>query len=248
MHPLHTYPLPGVREPLCSVSHILGAAAFAVLAVAFIRRGGGDRWRTICLAMMACSSVLLLATSGLYHMCWPGPLREFMVRADVSAVFLLIAGSLTPIYGILFQGAARWVPLLLIWGVTGFGIASRIVSPESSIGPTGVALFLAFGWGNAIVTVVMWRKYGWRFIKPGICAGLSYTFGAIVLMLHAPTVWHGFIGPHELWHAAVLSGMGFHWRFVSTFAGGTPEVLLPVEYAPVVLEFAPSEAFDAQAA
>lgn len=248
MHPLHTYPLPGFREPLCSVSHLMGAAAFAVLALAFIRRGRGDWSRMLCLGIMACTSVLLLLTSALYHMCWPGPVRDLMNRVDVSAVLLLIAGSVTPVYGILFRGLSRWIPLAFIWIVTGFGIASRIVFPQSSIGPEGVALFLVFGWTNAIVTIVIWRRFGWEFIKPGIFAGLSYTFGAIILMLHAPTVWHGVIGPHELWHAAVLSGMGFHWRFVSTFAGGAPAVLRRVKYVPEAPVYVPVEALDVRAA
>lgn len=247
MHPLHTYPLPGFREPLCSVSHLFGAAAFAVLAWAFIRRGRGDWGRTLCLGAMAGSSILLLLTSALYHMCWPGPFRDIMNRVDVSAVFLLIAGSLTPVYGILFRGFARSIPLALIWSVTVLGILSRVFSPQSSIGPEGVALFLAFGWGNIIVTAVIWRRFGWDFIKPGILAGMSFTLGALVLMLHAPTIWHGVIGPHELWHAAVLSGMGFHWRFVSQFAGGAPVVLRLRTYVPEP-EFVNSESFDARAA
>ncbi len=236
MHPLHTIPIPGFREPLCSLSHLFGAAVFIVLAPAFIRRGLEDRGRTAWLSIMACTSILLLLTSSFYHTCWEGPWREFMVRADVSAVFLLIAGSVSPVYAILFRGWARTIPLLLIWIVTVGGIASRILSPHSSIGPLGVGLFLIFGWGNAIATAVIWHRFGWKFIKPGIAAGMSYTFGAVVLMLHAPTLWHGVIGPHELWHFAVLSGMGFHYRFVSSFAAGPPALITRHELSPVLLK------------
>lgn len=227
----------GFREPICSLSHLFGAAIFAVLAREFIRRGRGDRARTACLTGMAGTSVLLLVTSSLYHMCWPGWWREIMIRADVSAVFLLICGSLTPVYAILFEGKARWIPLTLIWGVSAVGILSRIWSLESSIGPLGVGLFLVFGWGNAYATLVMWRRYGWHFIKPGLFAGLSFTFGGLVLMFHAPTLWHGYIGPHELWHAAVLSGMGFHWRFVGQFAAGIPPLATRDVPPPILVEF-----------
>lgn len=237
MHPLHTYPIPGFREPFCSLSHLFGAAVFTVLAYSFIRRARGDTARTACLSCLAFSSILLLTTSSLYHMCWPGPWREFLIRADVSAVFLLIAGSLTPVYAILFKGWSRSIPLALVWIVTVGGIVARFLSPHSSIGPLGVGLFLLFGWGNAIATVVMWRRFGWNFIKTGIASGMSYTLGAVILMLHAPTLWHGIFGPHEIWHAAVLSGMGFHWKFVSKFAAGPPPLIACPELSPNLLKF-----------
>ena len=98
MREIEVFALPGCREPLSSLSHLLGAIVFAVLAFALVRRGRGDRGRTISLVVMAVSTVQLLILSGLYHMFAPGPMREMMVRADVSGVFVLIAGSLTPVH------------------------------------------------------------------------------------------------------------------------------------------------------
>ena len=115
MQPIEVFPLPGCREPLSSFSHLIGAVVFTVLAFTLVRRGRGDRARTISLVVMACSTVQLLILSGLYHMFPPGPMRELMVRADVSGVFLLIAGSLTPVHVILFRGLARSGPLALAW-------------------------------------------------------------------------------------------------------------------------------------
>lgn len=65
-----------------------------------------------------------------------------------------------------------------------------------------------FGWGCGITAYVLWRRFGWDFIQPAIFAGLAYTVGAIVLVSHSPTLVTGVIGPHELWHVAVLSGLG----------------------------------------
>ena len=47
-----------------------------------------------------------------------------------------------------------------------------------------------------------------------LAGGIAYSLGAIVLMLHAPSLIPGVIGPHELWHVAVLIGLGLHWLFV----------------------------------
>ena len=98
----------GCREPFSSISHLLGAGVFAGLAVHLVRRGRGNWLRMTSLTVLAISSVVLLLLSGTYHLFWPGPTREFMLRADVAAVFLLIAGSMTPVHAILFTGLSRW--------------------------------------------------------------------------------------------------------------------------------------------
>ena len=61
-------------------------------------------------------------------------------------------------------------------------------------------------------------------MKPAVLAGASYTLGAIVLLLHGPTLVHGIMGPHELWHLAVLGGLSMHWKFVFQFASGPDPV------------------------
>jgi len=225
MREIEVLPLPCFREPMSSLSHLLGAVVFTALAVVLVRRGRGDWRRTVSLAVMAFSTVQLLVLSGVYHMYWPGPLRQFMVRADVSGVFLLIAGSLTPVQVILFRGVARWVPLALIWIMAVIGIILRMVFFDSVSGGAGIAIFLLFGWGGSITAAVLWQRYGWAFVQSAVLAGLAYTAGAIVLTLHRPTLVAGLVGPHELWHLAVLTGLGLHWRFVFQFASG----LMPVE-------------------
>lgn len=220
MEEIATFPLPGCREPLSSYSHMVGAVVFTVLAAVLIRRGRGDWVRTSSLLVMALSSVLLLILSSTYHLCWPGPMRDLMVRADISAVFLLIAGSMTPIHAILFTGRSRWLPLVIIWTAATGGILLRMIFYESVSGSVGILIFLLFGWGSAITAVVLWRRFGLAFVQPALRAGMAYTVGAIVLLFHFPTVVSGVIGPHELWHIAVLSGLGLHWQFVFQFASG----------------------------
>lgn len=214
------FPLPGCREPLSSLSHMLGAFVFAAMAILLIRRGRGDWVRTSSLAVMAASSVLLLILSSAYHLSWPGPARDFLLRADVAGVFLLIAGSMTPIHAILFSGRSRWLALTLIWTIAIAGILLRMIYHEFVTDAVGVSIFLMCGWGSLVTAIVLWRRYGWEFMKPAVLAGASYTLGAIVLLFHGPTLVTGIIGPHELWHLAVLSGLSMHWRFVYQFASG----------------------------
>ena len=219
------FPLPGCREPLSSLSHMLGAFVFTAMAILLIRRGRGDRVRTTSLAVMAASSVLLLILSSAYHLSWPGPVRDFLLRADVAGIFLLIAGSMTPVHAILFTGRSRWLALVLIWTTALLGILLRMIYHEFVTDAVGVSIFLMCGWGSLVTAIILWRRYGWGFIKPAVFAGASYTLGAIVLLLHGPTLVQGVLGPHELWHFAVLCGLSMHWRFVFQFASGPDSTL-----------------------
>ena len=219
------FPLPGCREPLSSLSHMLGAFVFAAMAILLIRRGRGDWVRTASLVVMAASSVLLLLLSSAYHLSWPGPVRDFLLRADVAGIFLLIAGSMTPVHAILFSGRSRWIALVLIWTTAVLGILLRMIYHELVTDAVGVSIFLLCGWGSLVTAIILWRRYGWGFIKPAVFAGASYTLGAIVLLFHGPTLVHGILGPHELWHFAVLCGLSMHWRFVFQFASGPDSTL-----------------------
>ena len=219
------FPLPGCREPLSSLSHMLGAFVFAAMAILLIRRGLGDWVQTGSLVVMAASSVLLLILSSAYHLTWPGPVRDFLLRADVAGIFLLIAGSMTPVHAILFSGRSRWIALVLIWTTAVLGILLRMIYHEFVTDAVGVSIFLLCGWGSLVTAIILWRRYGWGFIKPAVFAGASYTLGAIVLLLHGPTLVHGVLGPHELWHFAVLCGLSMHWRFVFQFASGPDSTL-----------------------
>lgn len=220
MYRIEALAIPGFREPVNCFSHLGGAAVFAVLAVFLVCRGRGSFSRIASLAVMAFSAVLMLSLSGVYHMLGVGTARESMERIDVAAVFVLIAGTATPIYTTLFTGPARWGHLVLVWCVAAAGITFRMVFYSSIPSGIGTGFFVMLGWGLAVSAIVLWRRYGFRFIRPLVAGGVAYSLGAVVLELHWPILIPGVVGPHEIWHAAVLAGLGLHWLFVSRCASG----------------------------
>jgi channel protein (hemolysin III family) len=233
-----TISLSWTREPFNTISHIIGALIFAALAVQLIRRGRGDRLRTLSLAVLAYASIQTLLISSAYHSLWPGAYRDFMLRADVVGIFILIAGSITPVHVILFTGVERWAPLALAWTIAFGGAILRIVYFDTLPGIVGVAIFLAFGWATAVTAATLWWRFGWRFVRFAVLSGLAYTVGAIVLVQHGPIVVKGVVGPHELWHLAVLTGLAMQWAFVFQFADGVAPrqrgMLIPVNDGPLI--------------
>ena len=75
-------------------------------------------------------------------------------------------------------------------------------------------VYLGLGWVGVISGVALWRRHGFSFMSPLLVGGLAYTIGAIFEYLRRPVLIEGVVGPHELFHVAVVLGIAFHWRFI----------------------------------
>ena len=102
-------PIPGFSEPFSSLSHLLAAGMFAALGLYLLYRNGGNRGRILGLSVFVFSCVFLLSMSGVFHLLQPGGAgRDVLQRLDHAAIFVLIAGTFTPLHMMLFQGWRRW--------------------------------------------------------------------------------------------------------------------------------------------
>ncbi len=209
------YSLPGFYEPFSVFSHLGGALAFVFLGGCLLRRAGGDRFRQAVLLIYVGSCVVLFATSGVYHMmAAKTPARAVMARLDHDAIFVLIAGTFTPVHGILFRGWGRWVPLILIWVGAFAGIALKTLYFEQMAGWPGLSLYLFLGWLGALSGTSIASQCGFRFVTPLLWGGIAYSVGAILEYYHWPVLVPGVVQPHELFHIAVLIGAFFHFSFI----------------------------------
>jgi channel protein (hemolysin III family) len=211
--------MPALDEALSSVSHLGGAAVFSWLGVSLALRGRGDLWRTVSLITFALSCVLLLSISGIYHMASPtGAGREILQQLDHAAIFVLIAGTFTPVHAILFRGRWRWGMLAGVWALAIAGLTLKTLYFDSIPEWIGLALYLAFGWFGVFSCVALVRRFGFRFVRPALWGALAYTLGALIDFLRWPTLVPQIVGPHELFHLGVLAGIFFHWKFICSFA------------------------------
>ena len=211
----------GFSDPVSSISHLGGAVVFAFLAATLLRRGGGDRARMISLSVFAFSCVLLLGLSGVYHLLSPDTAgRAVLKRLDHAAIFVLIAGSFTPVHTILFRGVLRWGTLAAIWGAATAGVIFKTVYFDVMPEWLGLTMYLGLGWLGVISAAALARLYGWRRIRLVLWGALAYTAGALAEFLRWPVPLPGIVGPHEIFHLAVLAGIGCHWAFILGIASG----------------------------
>ncbi len=218
--------LPGFHEPFSAISHLFGAVLFLWLGALLLQRGRGDTSRLIFLGVYVGSCVILLSMSGVYHqMVRGGTAHRVIERLDHGAIFLLIAGTFTPAHGILFRGLLRWLPLVLIWGAAIAGIALKTVFFSDLDEWVGLSFYLIMGWCGAASGYLLYRRFGFRFVRPLLLGGLAYSVGAVAEYFGYPVLIAGVVHGHETFHLAVLMGVLFHWYFIWTFATG--EVRLP---------------------
>lgn len=206
----------GLTDPAGSLTHLIGAVVFLILGIRLVRSSLWSRPRWISLAVFASSAVLLLLASGLFHaMPSDTPIRALFQRIDHSAIFILIAGTFTPIHVILFKGVLRWGVLVPVWIGACVGILLKVMYFESTPEWLGVTIYLVMGWAGVIAMYKAWRMFNLRFVSPLILGGLAYTVGALCELTGEPTLIEGVIRSHEVFHLAVLVGLGSMWGFIT---------------------------------
>jgi channel protein (hemolysin III family) len=214
----------GFSDPVSSLTHLTGAVVFAILSFVLLRRGRGDLGRMLSLGVFAFSCVLLLSLSGVYHLLSPGTAgREVLKRLDHAAIFGLIAGTFTPVHAILFQGGWRWGMLLGIWSAAIAGLTLKTLSFATMPEWVGLLMYLGLGWMGVISAVAVARRHGHVVILPVLWGALAYTAGAVAEFLRWPQLLPGIVGPHEIFHLAVLAGIAWHWAFIMSIASGEPK-------------------------
>jgi channel protein (hemolysin III family) len=218
--------IPGFSEPFSSLSHLIGAAVFLVLGVLLVRKGVEARRRSgagvggvLSLAVFSVSAVLLLCMSGVFHLATlHSGAREVLKRLDHAAIFVLIAGTFTPVHTILFRGPWRWGMLAFIWMVAALGVTLKSIYFANLPQTAGLVLYVAMGWVGLLSMIMFWLRHGPEKLWPLVAGGLVYTAGAVVEWAEPADLVPGVIRAHEVFHVAVLIGLGLHWRFMWSIA------------------------------
>ena len=222
--------IPGFAEPLSCWSHLIAAGVFALLAISLMRRAvrgssqpgaAGPVARVAGVGIFCVSVVVLLAISGVYHLLdFNSTGRRVLLRVDYAAIFFLVAGTYTPICTILLRGFLRAVILVLVWTIAVTGITLKIVFFTQMAGPVGTVIYMVLGCGGFLGVFFFGRRYGVSFVEPLFFGGIIYIAGGAIQLSGYPTLIPGVVGPHEVFHLAVLFGISFHWKFIARFADG----------------------------
>jgi hemolysin III len=209
-----------VREPFCGLSHALGAVLSLAGMIVLLAVTWGSPWRTAAVAVYGTSLVMLYTASALAHSVHCSPKAEWRYEQfDYMAIFVLIAGTYTPVcLGPLWDVGAWGVTLLAVeWGLAAVGIAS-VLFMRSGAGWVRVAAYAVMAWLVLIAIGPLSRAVPPAALAWLLAGGVCYTVGAMIFATHRPRLWPGRFGYHELWHCLVLAGSACHFVMIARYA------------------------------
>ncbi len=180
-------------------------AGVAVVAAA---RGSSARIGALVYAL---SLTGLFATSAAYHrMAQSVRARMWMRRLDHSMIFVLIAGSYTPLCLLALDGAWRVAALSVVWAVALVGVALKVFRLQAM--RLGNSLYLILGWA---VLVLVPQLTGRLLVLALLAAGGAlFTVGTIVLTRRRPDPFPAVFGYHEVWHCLVVAACACHYAMI----------------------------------
>jgi hemolysin III len=153
----------------------------------------------------------LFGVSGMYHaLPFSAASRRWMKRLDHAMIFVLIAGTTTPLCLVVLQKPWSVILLLVVWGGAVAGIALKILRVEGFHGVTGT-LYITLGWAVVLVSPQLVRALSPAALSLIVAGGLLYTLGAIVLLRNRPNPAPATFGYHEIWHSMVVVASACHY-------------------------------------
>lgn len=194
------------------IGAVLAAAALALLVVlaAFT---GSAKAVTTC-AVYGATLFLTYLFSALYHGIWHSTTKAVFLALDHCAIFLLIAGTYTPITVIAFPQPLGWALFGVVWGMAVAGIAVRLWMGRLHwvLVPIFVAMgWIGFPWAGTIFEH-LGSGGGWLLLS----GGFAYTAGLAFF------VWRSLPFNHALWHLFVLGGSVCHFLVVAIYVLRAP--------------------------
>ena len=178
------------------------------VALVAVARGATAKAGTVVYAV---SLVGMFGVSAAYHrLQWTPRALARMQRLDHSMIYLLIAGTYTPLSLLALHGAWRLWLLGAVWLGAGVGIALKLLTFDSGR-ILGGALYLVLGWAAVLAAPQFVRHLSPPTLTLVVAGGLLYTFGAWVLYRGRPNPRPLVFGYHEVWHSFMVSASMCHY-------------------------------------
>ena len=208
LHPIHA--IPGFAEPVASWLHLLAAVVGLVLTYKLVRAG-----RTLAsrlgIGVFAVGAVFLFAMSGTYHLLPMDTVgRAVLLRLDHAAIWVMIAGTITALQMTSVTGAWRWAMTGVTWAAAITGLVLKTVFFEDLSEGVTLTLYLGLGWLGSVAFWRLIKLQGFDLAKPILLGGVVYTLGAVIDFVAPPHLVPGVVGPHEIFHVAVIAGAALH--------------------------------------
>ena len=204
---------PRLRGVLHQVAFVVACGVGTALIV--YAHGG---LRVVGAAVFAASAAAMLGASALYHrVTWRSTrMRLRMRRVDHAGIYLLIAGTYTPVGLLSLHGTMQHVVLAVVWAGAGAAILTKICwvgAPKWLSAVFGLAL----GWVGVVALPQLFHSAGGAAVALLGAGGLAYSAGAIVYARRRPDPVPAVFGYHELFHALTIVALACQYVAIAFF-------------------------------
>lgn len=206
-----------IREPGSALTHFI-ACLLAVVAASplIVKAWDSSSLAAIAMIIFSASMILLYGASTAYHsVAVSDKVLKIYRKIDHMMIFVLIAGSYTPVCLIVLGGKIGYTLLALVWGIAIVGMTVKafwITCPKwfSS------AIYIAMGWTCVLVFGTLWDTLPHTAFAWLLAGGIIYTIGGIIYALKLPifNTLHKYFGSHEIFHLFVMGGSICHFIFM----------------------------------
>ena len=207
-----------IREPGSALTHFIAMMLAVFASMPLLLKTGltsGSR-NMAAMTVFMISMILLYSASTMYHSVnLTGSKLKFFKKLDHMMIFVLIAGTYTPVCLIILGGRTGYSLLALVWTIAAVGILIKAVwvtCPKwfSSL------IYIAMGWVCIPVFVPLWNALPKAAFLWLLVGGIIYTIGGVIYALKLPffNERHKYFGSHEIFHLFVIGGSVCHFIFM----------------------------------
>ncbi|WP_058486720.1 PAQR family membrane homeostasis protein TrhA [Defluviitalea phaphyphila] len=205
-----------IKEPVNVLTHLIGDI-LSIIGLGFLlyySMSKGTTWHIVSFSIFGISLILLYTASTLYHALNLSKRKtEILQKIDHMMIYVLIAGTYTPVCLVALRGILGWSLFIFIWIIALIGIFLKIFWFNAPRWLSTLS-YIIMGWIVIVAFVPLVKAVNYRGLVYLILGGIFYTIGGIIYGTKRPKINLKFFGFHEIFHIFVLGGSICHFCFM----------------------------------
>lgn len=200
-----------IKEPGNALTHFVTFIASLVGLVFLIILSSNNISKLITMTVYGISVIFLYGASSLYHWVKAAPQKvQILRKLDHVAIYLLIAGSYTPVFFYGLTGAWKWTMLIAVWTLALIGVSLKIwfIRIPRYV---STAFYVTLGWIALVPFLQLFKNLPSGAVYLMIIGGVAYTIGAIIYATRCFNFFPDRFGSHEIFHLFVMAGSIIHF-------------------------------------
>ena len=205
-----------MQNPVRGILHGT-AAILAILGTGFLLTRVSSIPGRIAVVVYGIGLLALYSTSSLYHSIpWREDWRKRMQRLDHAMIFVLIAGTFTPIAAIALDGWIRGASLGVVWSIALFGVGHHLFFKNQRF-HLSIGMMVTLGWLMAPLMIPIAARTGGALVGLIAAGGVVYTVGMVIVVTQRPKLWPRIFSSHELFHVFVVTASALHFAAIARY-------------------------------